>query len=159
MALTTTYANKYKEALVNGLINFGSIGVGQGSPHTFKMILMNNSFSFNEDTHQYYGDVINNEMANTVGYSSGYTAGGQSLGTLTVSRNDTDNSISVTFNAISWNFVGGDFGPTLGAIIYDDSTGGTNNSKILICYIHFGTGQTTYDGGYLTVSKGTLKVV
>jgi len=103
MALTTRYSQKFKEALISGQVNFGTIGTGQGSPHSFKIILMNNSFTFNEDNHGLYANVSSSELATAYGY----TQATKSLGTLTVARNDTDNSINVTYNPVSWTAVNG----------------------------------------------------
>jgi hypothetical protein len=151
MALTTRYSQKFKEALISGQVNFGTIGTGQGSPHSFKIILMNNSFTFNEDNHGLYANVSSSELATAYGY----TQATKSLGTLTVARNDTDNSINVTYNPVSWTAVNGNIGPSNGAIIYDD----THADDLIIGYIDFGGPQTTYDGGVFSISLGTLKFV
>jgi len=74
---------------------------------------------------------------------------------LTVARNDTDNSINVTYNPVSWTAVNGNIGPSNGAIIYDD----THADDLIIGYIDFGGPQTTYDGGVFSISLGTLKFV
>lgn len=151
MALTVTLTNKFKEVLINGEIKFGTLGTNQGTPDTYKMILMNSSYTFNEDTHEMYSQISANQLAN--GY--GYVTGGSIINPLTVSRNDTTNKIVVTYPTVSWTATGGDIGFSNGAIIYND----THANKVVVLYINFGTPQIAYQGGVFSLSNGTIELL
>lgn len=109
------------------------------SSDTFKIILMASGFTFNPTTHKKYADVSANELAN----GNGYTTGGATLGAETITEDDANREVTITWPNPSWTASGGSIGPTPGAIIYDD----TETDDSLIGYIDFGANYTQADGG------------
>jgi len=140
--MATEAANKVKYKLANAEIDFGS--------DTFKIILMDTGFTFNKDTHHDYGDVSGSELAS----GNGYSTGGNTLGGVAVTEDDTDDRTEITWNNSSWTASGGNIGPTPGAIILDD----THASDIIVGYIDFGGEQTQADGGTCTISNIEVRI-
>lgn len=149
MAVTVTLSHKAKESISNAKINFGSVGTGQGNPDSFKIILMGSSFVFNKISHSSYSDV----SASQLGTNYGYTTGGNTLGSLIIAFNvDT---LEITYPTVAWTASGGDIGPTVGAIIYDN-TPALDTDKVAVAYIDFGGLQTAYDGGQFSIASGKI---
>lgn len=111
---------------------------------TFKIILMGSGFTFDPATDDNYSDVSGSELST----ANGYTAGGATLAGVSVTQNDTTNRCEVTWNNATWTASGGDIGPFVGAIIYDDTV--TNDP--VIGFIDFGGTYTENNGGTLTVT-------
>lgn len=128
-------SNRMKYQLGVAAINFSS--------DSFKIILMASGFTFNRDTHATYADVSASELATNFGY----TQNTKTLGTATLSEDDTNDRLSVTWANAVWTASGGSIGPSPGAIIYDDTT--TENT--VVGYIDFGSDQTATSGGTFTV--------
>jgi hypothetical protein len=116
------------------------------SADTFKIILMQSGFTYNKDTHEDYGDVSASELAT----ASGYTAGGNTLGGVAVTEDDTNDECSITWNNTSWIASGGNIVAS-GAIIFDDTV--ATPADPIVGYIDFGTDQTTLDGGTFTLTN------
>lgn len=135
--MTTEIANHIKYLLATKAIDFAN--------DTFKIILMQTGFTFNEDTHEDYADVSGSELAT----ANGYTAGGFTLTGVTVTEDDVDDRTEVTWNNATWTASGGAIGPSPGAIIYDD----TVTDDPIVQYIDFGGDQTQADGGTATISN------
>lgn len=133
--MANTVSNHAKYMLGTGAINFSS--------DSFKIILMATGFTFNKDTHATYADVSASELAT----ANGYTQNTKTLGTSTVSEDDTNDRLSVTWANAQWTASGGSIGPTPGAIIYDDTT----SDNTVIGYIDFTENQTATSGGTFTV--------
>lgn len=138
-------ANKIKYLLATKNIDFEN--------DVFKIILMQSGFTFDVDTHHGYADVSGSELA--TGY--GYTAGGATLGGVTVLEDDNNDRTSITWNNAAWTASGGSIGPTPGAIIYDD-TPTTPQAKPIVGYIDFGGDQTEADGGVATVANPEVRI-
>ena len=106
---------------------------------TIKVALLNNSHSYNPD-HDVWTDVSANQITGT-----GYTAGGATLGSKTVTNDDTDNEAVWDAADVSW---GSASFSAYHAVIYDDTL--TSPADMLICSIDF--------GGIQTVTSGTFQI-
>jgi len=109
----------------------------------FKIRLMATGFTFDKDAHELWATISASEHAN----GNGYTTGGNTLAGVSLSVNDTDDRVEVTWNDTYWIASGADLGPTPGAIIIDDTVA----NDPIVGYIDFGGEQTLADGG-----KGTI---
>jgi hypothetical protein len=106
---------------------------------SIKVALLSSSYTPNQDTHDYYDDVNTYEVSGT-----GYTAGGQTLGSKTVTYDSANNVIILDAADTTWS------SSTITAryaVIYDDS-GATNASKALIGYVDFGSDQSSTNGNF-----------
>lgn len=106
---------------------------------TIKVALLTSSYTPNQDTHDYFDDVSANEVSGT-----GYTAGGQTLGSKTVTYDSANNVIILDAADTTWS------SSTITAryaVIYDDS-GATAASKALIGYVDFSSDQSSTNGNF-----------
>jgi len=106
---------------------------------TIKVALLTSSYTPNQDTHDYYDDVSGNEVSGT-----GYTAGGQTLGSKTVTYDSGTNVIVLDAADTTWS------SSTITAryaVIYDDS-GATAATKALIGYVDFSSDQSSTNGNF-----------
>lgn len=138
-------SNKIKFLLASGAIDFAN--------DSFKIILMQSGFVFNQDTHHAYADVSASEL----GTGNGYTADTKTLASVTVTEDDTDDMCTITWANVTWTASGGPIGPTPGAIIYDDTVAAPTADPI-VGYIDFGGDQTQADGGVATISNIELDI-
>jgi len=110
--------------------------------NTIKVALMAATYTPNQNTDELWSAISSNELAN----GNGYTTGGETLGSKTV----TEGTNSVIFDTTAttvWTATGGDIGPASYAVVYDSTTG------ILLSYIDFsGSPQTATDGNTLTIT-------
>ncbi len=118
------------------------------SSDTFKIALMASGFAYNPATHQQYADVSASELAN----GSGYSTGGATLGAATITEDDVNRNVTVSWPNPSWTASVGAIGPTPGAIIYNDTTAG----KDIVGYIDFGSNYTQADGGTAALTGVSL---
>ena len=135
--------NSFKTMLWKGQIAAGS--------HTFKIILMDNAFTFDEDTHNAYADISSSELPT----ANGYTVGGVTLSGVTITTDNTQNRCEVTFNNAQWTAAGGSLS-TSGAIIYNDSTAvgsGDDETDAICAWLDANGIQVVADGAALTVSN------
>lgn len=133
MATTKTYGSLIAKAF-NKEVDWDS--------DTIKVALVTSSYTPNQDTHDYWDDVVANEVSGT-----GYTAGGATLGSKTATYTSGTNVTAFDAADVSWTT------STITAryaVIYDD-TPGTNATKPLIAYVDFGSDQSS--------SAGTFSVV
>ena len=148
--MASEVGNKAKYCLSVGDIDFSS--------DSFKIILMDTGFSFNEDTDHQYSDVSGDELAT----GNGYTQDTKTLAGVSVTEDDTDDRVEITWNNVTWTASSGDIGPTPGAIIYDDtvtSSGTATTADPVIGFIDFGTTEITQeDGGTLTLKNIQLNI-
>lgn len=121
--------NSFKADLLNGNIDFAS--------DTIKVALVTSSYTPNQDTHDFFND-ITNEVTGT-----GYTAGGATLGTKSVTQDDTDNEGVFDAADTTWS------SSTItarGAVVYKDT--GVDSTSNLICYFDFGSDQSSSSGDF-----------
>ena len=118
---------------------------------TIKVALLTSSYTPNQDTHDYYDDVVANEVSGT-----GYTTGGATLGSKTVTYDGTNNVIILDAADTTWS------SSTITAryaVVYDDS-GATNAAKALIGYVDFGSDQSSTNGNFTITwdSTGIVRI-
>lgn len=110
---------------------------------TIKVALTTNSYSPNQDTHDYFNDVTN-ELST----ANGYTAGGDTLAsdvftsTLNVATYDANNTV--------WTSSGAGF--TARRAVTYDSTPGTSATNPLLWWMDFGQDETASGGGTFTLN-------
>jgi len=107
------------------------------SGDTFKVILLDNTYSFDAD-HNTYADVSAKELPT----AGGYTAGGVTLGSPTVTEDDANDK--AVFDGADVEWTSASF-TTHYAVIYNSTV-----SDHLICCIDFGADKT--------VASGTFKI-
>jgi hypothetical protein len=106
---------------------------------TIKVALLTSSYTPNQDTHDYFDDVSAYEVTGT-----GYSAGGQTLGSKTVTYDSANNVIVLDAADVTWS------SSTITAryaVVYDDS-GATAASKALIGYVDFSSDQSSTNGNF-----------
>ena len=135
--MATLPSNEFKELLFEKILDF--------NVDTIKGILMQSGFVFNRATHDKYADVLANELPT----ANGYIVGGQSLAGVTITRDDVNNTVTISWNNPSWLAVGGDI-VSQGLILFDDTVAAPVADPI-IGYIDFGSALTTFDTGNFTV--------
>lgn len=118
---------------------------------TIKVALLSSSYTPNQDTHDYFDDVSTYEVTGT-----GYTSGGQTLGSKTVTYDSANNVIVLDAADVTWS------SSTITAryaVIYDDS-GATAASKALIGYVDFSSDQSSTNGNFTITwdSTGIVRI-
>lgn len=140
MAVTSKVYASFYQSIFNKEIDLDT--------DTLKAMLCTSSYTPNQGTHRYKSDVTNESSG------TGYTAGGATLGSVTV----TKSGLTVTLDAAdtSWptSTVTGRY-----LVIYD-ATPGSDATRPLICYIDFGADISTTSGTFQAVwnSSGILSV-
>jgi hypothetical protein len=106
---------------------------------TIKVALLTSSYTPNQDVHDYFDDVSTYEVTGT-----GYTTGGQTLGSKTITYDSANNVIVLDAADVTWS------SSTITAryaVVYDDS-GSTSASKALIGYVDFSSDQSSTNGNF-----------
>lgn len=122
--------NKGKFELMSGNIDFDA--------NTFKVALVTSTYVPNIDTHHFYSD-LTNEVAN----GNGYTTGGGTLASVTVTEDDTGDRAYMDAADLTWST------STItarGAVLYKDTGVGTTSP--LIAYFDFGTDKSSSSGDF-----------
>lgn len=130
MAVTAFFYGNAFVAAFNKEIDFNS--------DTIKVALCTSSYTPNQDTHDYFDD-ITNEVTGT-----GYTAGGATLGSATITYTGATNTLMLDGADVSWST------STITAryaVIYD-ATPGTNATRPLIAYVDFGADVSSTAGTF-----------
>lgn len=135
MAVVATPSNHFKYQLADGKIDLDT--------DTLKIILMNNTFAFNKDDDATLAGVTGDQLST----ANGYTQDDETLGSVAISEDDTNDRMQMTCDDPSWTASGGSIGATGAAIIYDDTT---SDDTVIGC-IDFGTDYTIGDGESFTV--------
>lgn len=131
MAVTGKLYSSFSAKVANKEIDFDS--------DTIKVALCTSTYTPNQNTHDYFND-ITNEVTGT-----GYTAGGATLGTKTVTQSTT----TYTFDAADTVWTTATVTARY-AIVYD-ATPGTAATNPLIGYIDFGADVTATAGDFTIV--------
>jgi hypothetical protein len=99
-----------------------------------KVALVKDTYTPNQDTNAYWGDVVANEATGT-----GYTAGGATLASKTLTYDNATNKLKLSAANAQWpaSTVTARY-----AVVYDDSPS-TNATKPLLGYVDFGANQST----------------
>lgn len=106
---------------------------------TIKVALLSNSYTPDQDAHNYFDDVNTYEVTGT-----GYTSGGATLANKTNTYNSATNVIVLDADDVTWS------SSTITAryaVIYDASPA-TNATKPLIGYVDFGSDQSSSNGNF-----------
>jgi hypothetical protein len=104
---------------------------------TIKVALTTSSYTPNQDTHDYFNDVTN-EVSGT-----GYTAGGNTLASKTITYDDANNVIILDAADTTWA------SSTITAryaVVYAST--GTASTSPLIGYVDFGSDQSSTNGNF-----------
>ncbi len=107
---------------------------------TIKCALATNTYTPDQDAHDFYNDVTN-ELST----AGGYTSGGATLGTKSVSYDTTSNETRLICADIAWG-PGATFGPFRKGIIYKDT--GTPSTSPVLGYITFDADQSVSNGTF-----------
>lgn len=118
---------------------------------TIKVALLTNSYTPDQDVHNYYDDVNSFEVSGT-----GYTAGGLTLQNKTNTYNTSNNVITLDADDVTWS------SSTITAryaVIYD-ATPATDSTKPLIGYVDFGADQSSSNGNFTITwdSTGIVRI-
>lgn len=140
MAATATVYNSYKSKLLDG----SNINLASGGD-TIKVALITASYTPNIDTHDFFDDVSANEISGT-----GYTAGGYTLVSQTVTTDTTDDEGVADAADPTWTIT-----TTVQPryAVYYKSTGTASTSPLLF-YVDFGE-TYTINNGTLTLTINT----
>lgn len=106
---------------------------------TIKVALLTNSYTPDQDAHNYFDDVSSFEVTGT-----GYTQGGNTLANKTNTYNSATNVIVLDADDTTWS------SSTITAryaVVYD-ATPATNATKPLIGYVDFGSDQSSSNGNF-----------
>ena len=106
---------------------------------TIKVALLTNAYTPDQDAHNYFDDVVANEVTGT-----GYTQGGNTLANKTNTYNSATNVIVLDADDTTWS------SSTITAryaVIYDASPA-TNATRPLIGYVDFGSDQSSSNGNF-----------
>lgn len=106
---------------------------------TIKVALLTNSYTPDQDAHNYYDDVSSFEVTGT-----GYTTTGATLTNKTNTYNGGTNTIVLDADDVTWS------SSTITAryaVIYDASPA-TNATRPLIGYVDFGSDQSSSNGNF-----------
>lgn len=121
--------NSFKAKIMDGSIDLDT--------DTIKVALVTATYTPNQDTHDFFDDVTN-EVSGT-----GYSAGGATLASKTVTADTTDNEGVFDAADVTWST------STItarGAVIYKST--GTASTSALICYLDFGSDKTSSAGDF-----------
>lgn len=105
---------------------------------TIKVALLSNSYTPDQDTHDYFNDVSSFEVSGT-----GYTAGGNTLASKTITYDSGSNVITLDAADTTWS------SSTITAryaVVYAST--GTASSSALIGYVDFGSDQSSSNGNF-----------
>ncbi|MGW3545910.1 hypothetical protein ACWDNI_35960 [Nocardia niigatensis] len=126
---TGKFYSQFFTSLLNKEIDFDTDNI--------KIMLLGNGYTFDQDAHRYKSS-ITNEVSGT-----GYTAGGQTLTSVTVSYDSATNTIKLDAADPSWT--GSTISGVRKAAIYD-STPGTDATRPLIVYLESDADLSTTSG-------------
>jgi len=111
----------------------------------FKIILMDNAFAFDKDTHATLADVTASQLATT----GGYTQNDKTLAGVAETEDDANDRSRTTWSNVTWTGSGGGFGPTGAAILIDETA--LNVTEFFTTAI-----DRTFTGGATNWANGTI---
>ena len=101
---------------------------------TIKVSLHTATYTPDQDAHDYFNDVTNEIAA-----GSGYTSGGETLASKTLTYDTASNTVRLDAADVTWTFSGS---KTFRYAVISKSTGVASTS-VLMGYVDFGSDQTT----------------
>jgi len=118
---------------------------------TIKVALLTNAYTPNQDAHDYFDDVVANQVTGT-----GYTSGGITLANKTNTYNSATNVIVLDADDVTWA------SSTITAryaVIYN-ATPATDATRPLVGYVDFGSDQSSSNGNFTITwdSTGIVRV-
>lgn len=119
--------NRFKVNLANKIVDWEA--------DTIKVMLLDNSHAFDADD-DVIGDVSANEISGT-----GYTTGGATLASASVTQDDTNDLAKLDANDTAW---GSASFTAYHAVLWDDTVA----TDDLVCSIDFGGAQTVTSGTF-----------
>lgn len=133
--------NSFKHDIMNGGIDLDT--------DTIKVALVTSTYSPNIDTHTKFSD-ITNEVSGT-----GYTAGGATLASVTITQDNTNDLAYMDAADASW---ASSTITARGAVIYKST--GTASTSPLVAYIDFGADKASSSGTFTITwdAAGILKL-
>jgi hypothetical protein len=122
------------------------------SGDTIKVMLVSDSYTPNQDDHDYKDDVVSYEVSAT-----GYTAGGATLANKTYAITGGSNVLTLDADDTSWSITGSMTARY--AVIYD-ATPSTDATRPLLGYYDFDSNKTVTDALFKITwpSDGILKI-
>jgi len=105
---------------------------------TIKVALLSNAYTPDQDAHDYFNDVSANEVTGT-----GYTSGGATLASKTITYDSGSNVITLDAADTTWS------SSTITAryaVVYGST--GTSSTSPLIGYVDFGSDQSSSNGNF-----------
>ena len=129
MATTHKVYGLFMKSLVNKEVDFDS--------DTIKVALLSSGYSFAQDTHDYFDDVVASEISGT-----GYTAGGVTLASKTVTYDAATNTLKLDGADPQWT----DATLTFRHAVFYDATPGTNATRPLISCVTWDVDQSVLSG-------------
>ncbi len=141
--MAITFYNSFKKKIMDGSIDLDT--------DTIKMALVSSAYTPDIDAHDFWDDVV----ANEVGASGTYSAGGATLANKAVTQDNTDNE--GVFDADDVSFTSATI--TARYAIFYKSTG-VNSTSALICYDDFTTDKISTAGtwSYTVPAEGIINV-
>lgn len=130
MAVTATLANNFKALLGSGGVDF--------TTDAFRVILMNDTFTFDPDTHEAYSNVSADELATNYGYTQGAK---ELVVDAAWAKDNVNDKAAITWTDVSWAASGGSIGPSAAAVILMHDAGTPANS-VVVGAIDFGQALT-----------------
>lgn len=117
---------------------------------TIKVALLSSSYTPDQDAHDYFNDVSSYEVTGT-----GYTTGGATLASKTVTYDSANNVIILDAADTTWA------SSTITAryaVVYDST--GTASTSALIGYVDFGSDQSSTNGNFTITwdSTGIVRI-
>jgi hypothetical protein len=141
MAVTAKWYTNGPKHVVNGDVSW--------TADTIKVLLTTSTYTPNQDTHEFKSS-ITNEVAGT-----GYTAGGVTLGSKSISVDTASNETRFVAGNVQWTTA--TFTARY-AVIYEDT--GTAGTSSLLGYVDFGV-DTSVSAGTFSITwdaTGVLKI-
>jgi len=139
MGITATASNHFKWYLLDNI-----------KSNTFKVILMSSGFTFDEDAHATLADVTSSQLS--TGY--GYTQDNKALSNVVVTESDVQDKGVLSCDDVTFTASGGDIGPFIAAIIYDETS---SDDTILTC-LTYDTAQTISDGTSFQITDIEIEI-
>lgn len=117
---------------------------------TIKVALLTSSYTPDQDAHDYFNDVSTYEVTGT-----GYTTGGATLASKTVTYDSGTNVLVLDAADVTWS------SSTITAryaVVYDST--GTSSTSALIGYVDFGSDQSSTNGNFTITwdSTGIVRI-
>lgn len=139
MSVTVTYSNHFRYMLSTKEIDFKN--------DSFVIVLLDDGFVFDKDSHATLSDITASQLATNYGYTQDTKA----LSSVSVTEGDAS---IVTWADVEWIANGGTIGPSAAACIVDTTTG---DDTVVLC-IEFGEAASALDGYHFKITDIELHI-